>query len=214
MGKTSFEIRVCQNCGLRYPLVKDRRFSERCPACLGQTAAVLEQTLECEPPRDYQTGDPKINLRVLLDNVRSAWNVGSIFRSADGFNFQHAYLCGITPTPENTNVRKTALGAEHTVGWSAHKNAVELIGQLKTDGFEIWALEQTKNSTPIHSALRRPNAPKKIVLIIGNEVAGVDPGIFEIADRIVHLPMRGRKRSFNAAIAFAIAAQILSSQYG
>ncbi len=213
MNKTSYEIRVCQNCGLRYPLVKDQKFGERCPACLGQTVATLEQTLDREPQTDDQALDSRINLRVLLDNVRSAWNAGSILRSADGFEFRHAYLCGITPTPENPEVRKTALGAQDSVAWSAHKNAVELIKQLKTDGFEIWALEKTASSAPIHSAIQPSNAPKNIVLVVGNEVTGVDPGILEIADRIAHLPMRGQKRSFNVAIAFAVAAQILRSQY-
>ncbi len=213
MNKTSCEIRVCQNCGLRYPLVKDQKFGERCPVCLGQTVAVLEQTLDREPPTENQTLDSKINLRVLLDNVRSAWNVGSILRSADGFEFRHAYLCGITPTPENLDVRKTALGAEDSVSWSAHKNAVELVRQLKTGGFEIWALEKTANSAPILLTLQKSKMPNQLALVVGNEVTGVDPGILEIADRVVHLPMRGQKRSFNVAIAFAVAAQILRVQY-
>ncbi len=208
-----YQIRVCQNCGLRYPLVKDQQFGERCPVCLGQTIAVIEQPLDHEPQTDNQRLDSKINLRALLDNIRSAWNVGSILRSADGFEFQHAYLCGITPTPENTDVRKTALGAQDSVGWSAHKNAVELIKQLKEERFEIWALEQTENSIPIHSALRQSSASRNTILAVGNEVTGVDLGILEIADHVVHLPMRGRKRSFNVAIAFAVAAQILRSQF-
>ncbi len=213
MSADSYQIRVCQNCGLRYPLVKDQRFGERCPICLGQTIIVLEQALDRESQPSDQTLDSEIDLRVLLDNVRSAWNVGSILRSADGFEFQHAYLCGITSTPEKPDVRKTALGAQDSVGWSAHKDAVELIKKLKKENFEIWALEQTKHSSPIHSVLRQLNTPKNIVLVVGNEVTGVDLGILEIADRIVHLPMRGQKRSFNVAIAFAVAAQILRSQF-
>ncbi len=213
MSADSYQIRVCQNCGLRYPLVEGQKFGERCPACLGQTIVVIEQTLDRGVQFADQILDSKIDLRVLLDNVRSALNVGSILRSADGFEFRHAYMCGITPTPENSELRKTALGAQDSVGWSTHKNAIELINQLKTDGYEIWVLELTAKSTPIHLALQNAGNPKHVVLIVGNEVTGVDPGILEVADRIVHLPMRGQKRSFNVAVAFAVAAQILRSQF-
>ena len=213
MSVDSYQIRVCQNCGLRYKLAINQGFSERCPICLGQTVAVLEQVQEHEVVTENKKLASEVQLNVLLDNIRSAWNVGSIFRSADGFEFRHIYLCGITPTPENPNVRKTALGAQESVEWSAHKNAVELIRRLKTEDFKIWALEQTGHSTSIHSVLHEPDNEKRQVLVMGNEITGVDPGILEIADRIVHLPMHGQKRSFNVAIAFAVAAQILRSQF-
>ena len=212
MTKPSFQIRVCQNpsCGLRYPLVLDHPFGERCPLCLGETISVLERTIEREPPRDESLFKEK-NLHVMLDNIRSGWNVGSIFRTADGFGFKHLYLCGITPTPDHEAVTKTSLGAEDFVTWSAHKDAVKLASGLKKEGFAIWALEQTKNSELLEAAARllKPNHP--IALVVGSEVTGVDPGILEIADKVVHLPMRGQKRSFNVAIAFAIAAALLSS---
>ncbi|MCL4531406.1 MAG: TrmH family RNA methyltransferase [Chloroflexi bacterium] len=171
---------------------------------------MLERTIEREPARDESLFKEK-NLHVMLDNIRSAWNVGSIFRTADGFGFKHLYLCGITPTPDNEAVTKTSLGAEDFVTWSAHKDAVKLASGLKKEGFAIWALEQTKNSELLEAAARllKPNHP--IALVVGSEVTGVDPGILEIADKVVHLPMRGQKRSFNVAIAFAIAAALLSS---
>ncbi len=212
MAIPSFQIRVCQNpsCGLRYPLTFGHPFGERCPLCLGETIPVLERTIEREPPRDESLFKEK-NLHVMLDNIRSGWNVGSIFRTADGFGFKHLYLCGITPTPDHEAVTKTSLGAEDFVTWSAHKDAVKLASGLKKEGFAIWALEQTKNSELLEAAacLLKPNHP--IALVVGNEVTGVDPGILEIADKVVHLPMRGQKRSFNAAIAFAIVAALLSS---
>ena len=212
MAIPSFQIRLCQNpsCGLRYPLTFDHPFGERCPLCLGETIPVLERTIEREPARDESLFKEK-DLHVMLDNIRSAWNVGSIFRTADGFGFKHLYLCGITPTPDNEAVTKTSLGAEDFVTWSAHKDAVKLASGLKKEGFAIWALEQTKNSELLEAAARllKPNHP--IALVVGSEVTGVDPGILEIADKVVHLPMRGQKRSFNVAIAFAIAAALLSS---
>ncbi len=213
MAITSYQIRFCPSCGLRYPLTRDHPFGERCPSCLGETVIVLEKAIEREPTRESGTEAREINLNVLLDNVRSAWNVGSIFRSADGFEFRHAYLCGITPTPENAEVRKTALGADEFVSWSYHRNAVELIKELKEQGSTIWALEQTEHSVRLTDKATLPKNSKGLILVAGNEVTGVDPGILELSDQVVHLPMRGQKRSFNVAVAFAIAAQILHSKF-
>src|SRR6185369_8827008 len=105
MSELEFEIRVCGNCGLRYPITKGHSFGVRCPHCLGETSVVIEKMIDAEPPRE-ESSDQEDNLVVLVDNVRSAWNVGSILRSADGFGFSHAYLCGITPTPEQEAVQK------------------------------------------------------------------------------------------------------------
>ncbi len=150
-----------------------------------------------------------IEAYALLDNVRSAWNVGSILRTADGFGFRHVYLCGITPPPENPAVRKTSLGAEEYVAWSWHRNALTLAAELKARGLVLWALEHSPTSRPIGEVRKgQPNDGSR-VLIVGNEVTGVDPGLLELADCIIHLPMRGHKRSFNVAIAFALAAQMI-----
>lgn len=159
-----------------------------------------------------ETGDShRPRPAVLLDNVRSAWNVGSIFRSAEGFGVRHLYLCGITATPQNAHVRKTALGAESVVPWSAHKDAVELVRQLKAQSHYIWALERTSRSVPLREAIPVADIDQ-VVLILGNEQAGVDPGILELADGAVHIEMHGRKRSFNVAVAFAVAAALLTEK--
>lgn len=141
---------------------------------------------------------------VLLDNIRSAWNVGSIFRSADGFGVDHVYLCGITPTPEQEAVIKTSLGAEETVAWSYHKNAVELVQDLKVEGWKVFALEEAERaqSLPIDKTAEDKNS----ILILGSEVTGVDPDLLPLCDEIYFIPMNGNKRSFNVAIAFSIAA--------
>jgi 23S rRNA (guanosine2251-2'-O)-methyltransferase len=145
---------------------------------------------------------------VLLDNIRSAWNVGSILRSADGFGFSHAYLSGITPTPEVDAVRKTALGAEEYVTWSYHHNAVQLVKGLKKEGWTILALEEDERAVALSKG-KRVKA-EKTVLIVGSEVTGVDPELLDLADHILYIPMRGQKRSFNVANAFSIAAYDLA----
>ncbi len=211
MAGQRFEFRQCTNpaCGLRYPLVERNAFGERCPACLGETVAVAHGTLNEEGTGELPP--PGNGPAALIDNVRSAWNVGSMFRSAEGFGICHLYLCGITSTPEDVHVRKTALGAESIVSWSAHKNAVQLASKLKEEGRVIWALERTANSVPLSSLM--PGARlDQVVLVVGNEQAGVDPGVIELADRVVHIEMQGRKRSFNVAVAFAVAAALLSEK--
>jgi 23S rRNA (guanosine2251-2'-O)-methyltransferase len=146
---------------------------------------------------------------VLLDNIRSAWNVGSILRSADGFGFNHAYLCGITPTPELDAVQKTSLGAEEYVTWSYHPNAVQLVKGLKKEGWTILALEEDKRSIAL-SKVKTMKADR-VALVAGNEATGVDPELLDLADHILYIPMRGQKRSFNVANAFSIAGYVLSA---
>ena len=150
-------------------------------------------------------------MAVLLDNIRSAWNVGSIFRSAEGFGFRHAYLCGITPTPENEAVTKTSLGAEEMITWSYHKDAVKLVQGLKKEGWKALALEDDKRAKELNSASTSvsPSAQRE-VLIVGNEVTGVDPELLALCDEIFYIPMRGEKKSFNVAIAFGIAGYALN----
>jgi 23S rRNA (guanosine2251-2'-O)-methyltransferase len=220
----SYEIRVCNSCGLRYPLADAHTFGIRCPACLGKTRIALSQRLTVEPARDRhsnsltpnpslrnaaQSPERREELAVLLDNIRSAWNVGSILRSADGFGIAHAYLCGLTPTPDNETVQKTALGAEESVTWSYHKDAVKLVKGLKKEGWKLSALEEDKRAIAISVAASAQPSAQREVLIVGNEVTGVDPELLDRCDMIYYIPMHGQKRSFNVAIAFGIAAYAL-----
>lgn len=214
MPDTSYEIRRCESCGLRYPLVQGHPFGTRCPACLGETRVLLSRQLASEPAPGMRAAGGAAKeergkkLAVLLDNIRSAWNVGSILRSADGFGFMHAYLCGITPTADNEAVTKTALGAEDSVPWSYHKDAVKLVTGLKAEGWRVYALEDDPRSLAI-SRLTDNRSPGPAVLILGSEVTGVDPALLDLCDQIVYIPMRGDKKSFNVAIAFGIAAYVL-----
>jgi len=211
MPEKAFEMRICESCGLRYPLVEGQQFGTRCPVCMGETRVALRRKITAEPPRSLPGTfpRPKREMAVLLDNIRSAWNAGSILRSADGFGFNQAYLCGITPTPDHEAVTKTSLGAEDSVPWSYHKDAVRLVMGLRKTGRAIFALEEDERAIEI-GQLSRP--PANSVLIVGNEVTGVDPELLDLCDQIIHIPMSGEKRSFNAAIAFSIAAYALSSK--
>ncbi len=149
---------------------------------------------------------PKIE--VLLDNIRSAWNVGSILRTCDGIGIEKVYCCGITPTPENKKVTKTALGAENSLQWEYHTNAVHLVKKLQPQGRLIWALEDQPGADSIYHERAYPVATP-LVLVVGNEISGVDPGLLELADAVLSIPMAGMKRSYNVAIAFSIAATFL-----
>ena len=224
MPISSYEIRICDSCGLRYPLIKGHPFGTRCPICMGETHIALSRPLnpeagptplsalntkERESPRESPRSH---SLAVLLDNIRSAWNVGSILRSADGFGFSHVYLCGITPTADNEAVTKTSLGAEDSVPWSYHKDAVKLVKGLKAEGWKINALEDDPRADEITHSTRLTDKYPLEVLIIGNEVTGVDPELLELSDDIFYIPMRGEKKSFNVAIAFGIAAYAISTQ--
>ena len=211
MPDKEYEIRVCESCGLRYPLVENQDFGTRCPACMGETRLLHRRKLGTEPARFFHDEPHPANheLAVLLDNVRSAWNAGSILRSADGFGFNEVFFCGITPTPDNPAVTKTSLGAEDTVPWSYHKDAVKLVKGLKKTGHRIYALEEHERATDLTLL---SSTPQHSILIVGNEISGVDPELLEICDQILYIPMSGEKRSFNVAIAFGIAAFALSTK--
>ena len=144
---------------------------------------------------------------VLCDNIRSAHNVGSIFRTADAAGAAKIILGGITPTPVDKfgraqkEIKKTALGAEKNVAWETTKNPARKIGELKKQGFQVVALEQRKGSADFRKF--KPRFP--LALILGNEVGGVSKSILRRADKIIEIPMRGKKESLNVAVAFGIA---------
>jgi len=154
-------------------------------------------------------------LSIVLANIRSCYNVGSIFRSADGFGISHIYIAGYTPYPKHSDdsrlphlankisasIHKTALGAENNIHFSVYPGIYDAIEAAKTDGYEILALEQANNSTPINQYVLKNDS----ALIIGNEVDGLDKKILDQCQHIVEIPMVGKKESFNAAVSAAIA---------
>jgi len=185
-------------------MIERNSFGVRCPHCLGETNVVINKHLDGKVEWSENKAKKSGMKAVLLDNVRSAWNVGSILRSADGFGFSHAYLCGITSTPDVKAVRKTALGADQHVAWSHYKDAVNLVKGLKLEGWKIFVLEEDLRAFPI-SKYTNTKIPQPTVLIVGSEITGVDPELLDLADGIFYIPMLGQKRSFNVAVAFGVA---------
>ena len=150
---------------------------------------------------------------VILDNVRSSLNVGSIFRTSSGIGVNKIYLCGITPTPfesgkkfENQNKKrkdfiKTSLGAEDEIAWEYKENILDLIKELKEKDFEIIALEQNEKSVD-YKNLKIEN--KNIAVVVGSETDGVQKEVLDLSDQITEIPMLGLKESLNVTIAYAI----------
>lgn len=200
-----FQVLQCtrETCGLRFSVQSGDLRGERCPLCRAETV-VLEQTYDRQAIHQPARQGSGPALEVLLDNIRSAWNVGSMMRTADGAGVRHVHLCGVSSTPENPKVSKTALGAEKSLPWTFHHDGVTAARALKEQGLRLWALEggpRAESLFDLPSEL--PGAP--LVLVAGNELSGVDPGILDLCDRVVCLPMQGIKGSLNVAVAFGIA---------
>lgn len=149
----------------------------------------------------------KQDVHVLLHDIRSMHNVGSIFRTADAAGISKIYLTGYTATPPRKEITKTALGADEFVIWEYHADPLALIQALKKQGMEIVALERTKESQNIQAF----KAEKPICLIVGNEIDGVGEAMLKKADAILEIPMNGKKESLNVSVAFGIAAYALST---
>ena len=145
---------------------------------------------------------PKIPVVILLDNVRSQNNVGSVFRTSDAFRIEKIFLCGITSTPENREVHKTALGAEDAVEWEYVKDTVEAVDRLKKEGYRIFAIEQAENTTPLENFSLSPD--QKYALIFGNEVKGVQQEVIDLSDGCIEIPQFGTKHSLNISVTVGI----------
>jgi 23S rRNA (guanosine2251-2'-O)-methyltransferase len=143
-----------------------------------------------------------LRMRLLAHNVRSLWNVGSFFRTADACGVERIYLTGYTGCPPRKEISKTAIGAEEFVEWEHHKDPVPLIRTLKKKGWQIIALEQTKDAIPLFSF--HPSSQPQL-LIVGHELDGIPDPLLSLADSIVEIPMCGKKESLNVAVATGIA---------
>jgi tRNA G18 (ribose-2'-O)-methylase SpoU len=157
--------------------------------------------------RDVPPSGDRLPFTVLVDNVRSLWNVGSIFRTADACGVERIVLCGITACPPRPEISKTALGADEMVSWEYEPDAGRALARLTARGFHAVALEDTPEAEPIAAFVW----PAPLLLVLGNEVAGVGPGVRDACPRHVAIPMRGGKRSLNVAVAFGIAAHAAAS---
>jgi 23S rRNA (guanosine2251-2'-O)-methyltransferase len=144
----------------------------------------------------------KADVVVVLDNVRSAQNIGSIFRTSDAFNIKGIYLTGISATPPNKEMLKTALGSTESVSWWYHEDCRHCVANLKTDGYTIVAVEQTLNSVKLHEF--RPDSSKKYAFVLGNEVDGVHQDIINASDTTLEIPQFGTKHSLNVSVSAGI----------
>lgn len=144
----------------------------------------------------------KLPVVIILDNIRSQNNVGSVFRTSDAFRIEKIYLCGITSTPENREVHKTALGAEDAVDWEYVKDTRDVVEKLKAEGYRIYAIEQAENTTSLEEL--NIGLDGKYALVFGNEVKGVQQDIIDRSHACIEIPQFGTKHSFNISVTVGI----------
>lgn len=144
----------------------------------------------------------KTPIIIVLDNVRSLNNVGSVFRTADAFLIEAVYLCGITGTPPNKEIQKTALGATESITWKYFKNTLEAVEELKKDDFLVYAIEQAESAIMLNNFM--PSRKQKIAIIFGNEVKGVEQEVIDASTDVIEIPQVGTKHSLNIAVSVGI----------
>lgn len=153
----------------------------------------------------------KTPIVIVLDNIRSLNNIGSVFRTADAFLIEAIYLCGITATPPHRDIQKTALGATETVNWKQSPTTLEAISELKQKGYQIASIEQTENSTLLHEFKVKPT--EKWALVFGNEVNGVEQEVINQSDVVIEIPQYGTKHSLNIAVSTGIVVWEIQKQF-
>ncbi len=159
-----------------------------------------EEIIRLTPEEFKET--PKIPLVVILDNVRSLHNVGSVFRTSDAYCVEKVILCGITATPPNTEIHKSALGAEFSVDWAYYKETTEAVNELKQAGYTMLAIEQAHDS--INMDTFKAEKGNKYAVILGNEVKGVQQSVIDLSDDCLELPQFGTKHSLNVSVTAGI----------
>ncbi len=144
----------------------------------------------------------KLPLVVVLDDVRSMYNIGSVFRTCDAFRVEGIALCGICQTPPSTEIHKTALGAEDVVSWKYYKTALEAVEVLRKEGYGVLAVEQVEHSTKLQHFV--PNKTKRYAVVLGNEVKGVHQEVVDACDGCLEIPQSGTKHSMNVSVTAGI----------
>lgn len=143
----------------------------------------------------------KLPVSVVLNSIRSSYNVGSIFRTSDGVMIEKLYLCGYTPFPPKKEVLKTSLGSEQSVSWEYVEDPITIVKELKSKGYTICALEQTSNNIS-YSEINKTDLP--LCLLVGNEISGVNQELIDLSDISIEIPQFGIKQSLNVAVAYGI----------
>lgn len=144
----------------------------------------------------------KTPIVVVLDNIRSCNNIGSVFRTSDALLIEKIYLCGITATPPNNEIRKTALDAEKSVSWEYSENTEDIVDELQKEGYKVYAIEQVENSISLPDY--QPGIGEKPALVFGNEVKGVKQSVVDKCDGSIEIPQFGTKHSFNISVSAGI----------
>lgn len=157
--------------------------------------------LDRKSPEEFKEAE-KTPVIVILDNVRSLNNIGSIFRTADAFLLEKIYLCGITATPPHKDIQKTALGATETVAWEYFEDSLSLVEKLKQDGVLVYSVEQAEKAIMLNDFL--PEKGKKYVLVFGNEVKGVQQKVVSASDGVIEIPQLGSKHSLNISVSAGV----------
>jgi tRNA G18 (ribose-2'-O)-methylase SpoU len=161
-------------------------------------------------PHDVRPPVVRHPVQVVLDNLRSAYNVGSIFRTADAGGVAHMHLCGMTAHPPHPKLEKTGLGAFDYVPWTYHERVTDCIDALRAEGTPVVAFEVTEAAVPMGSY----DWPQPVALVFGNEVTGVNERVLRRCDATVHIPMHGYKNSINVATAFGVALYHVLGRWG
>ncbi|MBO7290723.1 MAG: RNA methyltransferase [Bacteroidaceae bacterium] len=148
--------------------------------------------------RDTFSKADKLPLAVVLDNVRSLHNVGSVFRTGDAFRVERIVLCGITATPPSAEIHKTALGAEDVVGWQYFESTMDAVAALRSEGFNIFSIEQCEGSIALQDFVAEPG--QRYAVVLGNEVKGVQQAVVDASDGAIEIPQFGTKHSLNVSV--------------
>lgn len=152
-------------------------------------------------PEEFKQSQ-KIPLVVVLDNVRSLYNVGSVFRTSDAYRVQKIWLCGLTSTPPNAEIHKTALGAEFSVEWGSEADTLQVVRNLQKEGYVVFAVEQVEGSVSLENIELDPT--KKYAVVMGHEVNGVQQSVVDACDYCLELPQYGTKHSLNVSVTTGI----------
>ncbi len=177
-------------------------FDDLYPVLLKENPFLEKEAFDLKETKNIK----KLPVKILLDNLRSPFNAGSIIRSAEAFGIEELLITGITPAPDNPKVKKTARNAE--IKWTYHSNPLDIIEKLKNESFKIYSLEKTNNSIPVN----RHKLDFPCIIILGNEEFGISKEILSSSDKIFHIEMHGLKKSLNVAAAAAVAMYEISRQ--
>lgn len=153
----------------------------------------------------------KFPIHIVLDDIRSLNNIGAFFRTADAFNVEKIYLCGITAQPPHRDIHKTALGATDSVLWSYHNSTVDLVKELKNQGIKVCTIEQAEKTVPLQYIHAWDTTP--VAIVFGNEVDGVNQEVIDLSDEIIEIPQFGTKHSLNVSVCAGIVMWEFAKKY-